>query len=474
MIAELSPNAKAILLLTAPLIAGRHKPSVSPLSAGEYRRLARRLRELQRQPADLLDLGVGSVLKECGSHVDAARLERLLGRGFLLSQAVERWRARAIWVVSRADAGYPQRLKKRLAEDAPPVLYGCGDASILDAGGLAVVGSRNVDEALIEYTENAGRLTAEAHRVVVSGGARGIDQAAMRGALQAGGKVVGILADGLEKAAVRREHREALMDRRLALICPYDPAARFNVGHAMQRNKLIYALADAALVVNSDYKKGGTWAGASEQLERLKFVPVYVRTDGEAGGGLAELKRLGAEPWPVPKTAQELEEVLDSSSTAACGVPEPTTQFSGVHEESRPFAVARPAEVLATAMTHEPHVPAHTSPADELFAKVTELLDRMDGPRTDAAVAEELQVPRKLAVTWQERFADMQIRKLFESLSTSRTLAEVVKELRIPERHVRGCLKRLHEERVVEKVPRSRPVRYRSTASIGPLFDGKT
>ena len=43
---ELSSNAQAILLLTAPLIAGRGKPSAAPLSAGEYRRLARRLREL--------------------------------------------------------------------------------------------------------------------------------------------------------------------------------------------------------------------------------------------------------------------------------------------------------------------------------------------------------------------------------------------------------------------------------------------
>ena len=267
MRAELSPNAQAILLLTAPLIAGRGKPSADPLTAGEYRRLARRLRELHREPADLLDRGADSLLKECGSHPDAARLERLLGRGFLLGQAVERWRTRAIWVVSRADAGYPQQLKKRLGEDAPPVLYGCGDASILDAGGLAVVGSRNVNEALIEYTEDTGRLIAAARRAVISGGPRGIDQAAMRGAQDAGGIVVGILADGLEKAAVRREHREALMNGRLALICPYDPAARFNVGHAMQRNKLIYAPADAALVVNSDYGEGGTWAGATEQLE---------------------------------------------------------------------------------------------------------------------------------------------------------------------------------------------------------------
>ena len=471
MIAELSSNAQAILLLTAPLIAGRGKPSIDPLSAGEYRRLARRLRELQREPADLLRLGADSLLKECWLDLDSGRLERLLGRGFLLSQAVERWRTRAIWVVSRADAGYPQRLKKRLGEDAPPVLYGCGDASILDAGGLAVVGSRNVDEALIEYTENAGRLNAEAHRVVVSGGARGIDQAAMRGALQAGGKVVGILADGLEKAAVRREHREALMNGRLVLMCPYDPAARFNVGHAMQRNKLIYALADAALVVNSDYGKGGTWAGASEQIERLKFVPVYVRADGDVGKGLAELQRLGAKPWPNPETAQELEEILDSPSTAACSAPEQRAQLSGVHEESGPLEDDRPAEEVPTAMTQEPGGPAHSSPADELFAKVTELLDRMDGPRTDASVAEELRVPRKLAVAWRNRFVEVKLRNLFENPSALKTEAELVEELRFPKHPVRSCLKRLLDEGVVEKAPRSRPARYRSTASIGPLFD---
>ena len=144
---------------------------------------------------------------ECWSDPDSGRLQRLLGRGVLLSQAVERWRTRAIWVMSRADAVYPQRLKMRLGENAPPVLYGCGDAAILDAGGLAVVGSRNVNDTLVEYTEQIGRLTATARRTVISGGARGIDQAAMRGALEADGNIVGVLADGLERAVVRREHR---------------------------------------------------------------------------------------------------------------------------------------------------------------------------------------------------------------------------------------------------------------------------
>ena len=315
---ELSPDTQAILLLTEPLIAGRGnpEPSVKPLGAGEYRRLARRLRELRRRPSDLLAPGARGIVDECRAGVDPERLERLLGRGFLLAQMEEHWRARAIWVLSRADAGYPRRLKQRLGEDAPPVLYGCGDIGILGGGGLAVVGSRNVPEALIEYTENVGRLAAAAGRGLVSGGARGVDRAAMRGASEAGGHVVGILANGLERAAMLREHRGALMDGRLVLACPYDPASDFRVGHAMGRNKLIYALSDAALVVNSDRGKGGTWTGATEQLDKLRLVPVYVRADGGTGSGLEALRERGAMPWPAPETPEALGGILDTAAKA--------------------------------------------------------------------------------------------------------------------------------------------------------------
>ena len=122
----LSANTTAILLLTAPLVVGNRGPQAHILTAGEYRKLAPRLAALQSEPADLLEPRADRLLAHCGEVIDEARLRALLNRGFLLSQAVERWQARGIWVVSHADAAYPPLLKKRLKHDAPSVLYGCG------------------------------------------------------------------------------------------------------------------------------------------------------------------------------------------------------------------------------------------------------------------------------------------------------------------------------------------------------------
>lgn len=310
MISSLSLDTQVALLLTGPLIAGRNDLSQDLLTPGEYNRLEKTLLGNQRLVPDLLGSDASELIEMCQSVVDGERVKRLLGRGFLLSQAIEQWQARSIWVISRADPHYPTRLKKRLREYAPPILYGCGDETLLDSGGLAIVGSRHVDDALVAYTENIGRLAAQARCTVVSGGARGIDQAAMRGALMEEGRVSGILSDSLERAALIREHREVLMDKRLVLISPYDPAAGFNVGNAMQRNKLIYALADAALVVSSDFEKGGTWAGAVEQLGKWSFVPVYVRFHGEIGKGLKALRQKGALAWPNPSTIEKFNEAL--------------------------------------------------------------------------------------------------------------------------------------------------------------------
>jgi DNA processing protein len=251
------------------------------------------------------------VIRACAPILDRERLRVLLGRGFLLSQAVDRWQSRGIWVAGRGDPEYPARLRERLKGAAPPVIYGRGERAILGPLALAVVGSRDPDDGVLEQTSAIGRLTVEAGIVLVSGGARGVDEAGKQGALEAGGMVVCVLSDSLEKRALQRDNRQYLKDGRLLLISPYDPLAGFNVGHAMQRNKAIYALSDAALVMNSDYNRGGTWTGAVEQLEKLKLVPVYVRADGvEAGTALHELRRRGALIWPNPETPRELLDLI--------------------------------------------------------------------------------------------------------------------------------------------------------------------
>lgn len=441
----LSPNTQAILLLTAPLIAGRTTSSQDLLSPGEYKKLARHLRDIQRQPADLVSPDAADLIRGCHPVIDEARLQRLLGRGFLLSQVIERWQARAIWVVSRADAEYPRRLKARLREDAPAVIYGCGDMSLLESGGLAVVGSRHVDDSLIDYTMAVGRLAARARRTLVSGGAKGIDQAAMRGALEAGGKVSGVLADSLEKTTMNREHRNLLLDGQLVLISPYDPSAGFNVGNAMQRNKLIYALADASLVVSSDLNKGGTWTGAVEQLDKLKFVPVYVRSTDGSSPGLDALRGKGAIPWPNPQDADAFEGVFDVAAptpvvspqsglalfssdgpTDIAPTPPAAPETSPVTEDPRepaPPSVSAPndepvelAPYPVPSVTQTPGAkPDATSPvaltastpADTLFAAVREVIQLLlKAPMKDAEIATALDVSNTQAKVWLQRLVD--------------------------------------------------------------------
>ena len=281
MTATLSDDTKAILLLTASFNAGSAEPRHLPLSLGDYKHLARKLRELGRKPADLIAPSANDLVAACGAVVEAARLRELLSRGFQMAQAVERWSARAIWVISRADESYPRRWKERLKEDCPPILYGCGDVALLARGGLAVVGSRHADDDTLAWARHVGATAAEAGVAVVSGG------------------------------AINKANRQPVVDKRLVIVSPYDPAAGFNVGHAMGRNKLIHCLADASLVVRCDAGSGGTWSGAVEHLGREGATALYVRNGAEAPEGNRALLAKRAVPWPEPTSVNELREAVE-------------------------------------------------------------------------------------------------------------------------------------------------------------------
>lgn len=410
----LTTNTKAILLLTAPLIVGRGTPVAELLTPGEYKAFAQRLHEIGCQPADLLGPDAARIIEESKTFVEPSRLQQLLGRGLQLGQAVDRWKQRAIWVVSRADPEYPRRLKARLRSQAPAVLYGCGDVGALDDGGLAVVGSRHVDEELVTYATEVGCLVARSDRAIVSGGAKGIDQAAMRGALEAGGRVCGVLTDSLERQVMTREHRDMLIDRQLILVSPYDPNAGFNRGHAMQRNKVVYALADASLVVSSDVEKGGTWAGAIEQLKKLRLVRVYVRSTGTPQRGLDALRSNGAILWPNPSTPDDLHELLDAPEEHAVEMQLPLAAQNSVSPEPVPSGTrSMEAEPDPERDAVDVSLDEHSSLlqslptqgyADRLIDAVRPvILNFAQQPIADTDLAEAIHIPKTLAKSWLER-----------------------------------------------------------------------
>ena len=312
----LSADTEAVLLLCGRFGGEKQEP-YQPLSTREYGELAKWLNAQTLRPGDMLSIGGQEGLKGVvEAKLEPKRIEFLLGRGTALALALERWARGGIWVIARSDPEFPKRMRRHFKNSAPPLLYGAGDKQLLEAGGLAIIGSRDASEAALEFTRAIAAKCAKEGMAVVSGGARGVDAAAMQGVTEAGGHCIGVLASDLLKVSLNRQNRIGLQDGRLVLVTPFYPEAGFNAGNAMARNRYIYSLADQALVIDSALGSGGTWAGALEDLQH-QWVPLFVRSPGE-GPGNDELVRRGATAFSVqPEDATSLAEVFAVSEGSA-------------------------------------------------------------------------------------------------------------------------------------------------------------
>lgn len=315
-------DTMTILLLTSHL-GSMSRNDMQPLGAMEWNRFALWLKEKNVHPADLLtgnpsDLLHGWNEKRCPQE----RLMGLLNRGVLLGVALEKWERAGLWVLIHTDADYPEKLKERLKESAPPVFFGCGNRRLLNASGVAVVGSRNASPEDLAFSAAFGKKLALSGKAVISGGARGVDESAMTGAIAVEGTVVGVLADSLLKASVSQKYRSAIQRKNVVLISPYYPEAPFNVGNAMARNKFIYCLADSAVVVHSG-REGGTWNGAMENLKK-GWVPLWVKQTSDKMAGNAELVNRGAQ-W---LSDESTERALPMSHEHIFGEEDPSHRIS--------------------------------------------------------------------------------------------------------------------------------------------------
>jgi predicted Rossmann fold nucleotide-binding protein DprA/Smf involved in DNA uptake len=295
---NLSEDSLTILLLCSRLALGDDY-ECKPLKLNEWNHLVKVILGSDfGRPEALLDMDASELIADLQLDEQLAeRIECLLNRKVGLSIELERLESSGIWVITRADPEYPQRYKRRLKGRAPVFLFGAGERALLGERGLAIVGSRNVDAPGEKFAQSVGNAAAFVGLVVYSGGARGVDQIAMQDALDGRGTGVGVLAHSLAKSIRNPKYGTAIRRGDVCLITSYSPDAGFSAGNAMGRNKLIYCLADYALVVASDLDKGGTWGGASEVLKN-NWLPVFVRDGDDVPDGNKALITKGGIPIP--------------------------------------------------------------------------------------------------------------------------------------------------------------------------------
>ena len=292
----LDADAQAIFLLCGHF--GTHDDSsVKPLTRNQYNKVANWLNNKGMRPRYLLQEDGRDALSVFGSSgtLNEKRLQSLLQRGAALAMSIEEWTNKGGWVRARSDEDYPTRFRQRLRHLAPPILYGIGDAGLLEHGGVSMVGSRDSSDEALTFVRKLATKCAREGVSVVSGGARGVDRVSMESALNAGGLVVGALANGLARTARTKKYRNAIAENRLTLISAYHPKSRFAVWKAMGRNKHIYTLGDRTVAAHSAAGSGGTWAGATENLKH-EWVPLFVYTGSPVPEGNRKLIEMGAHP----------------------------------------------------------------------------------------------------------------------------------------------------------------------------------
>lgn len=259
---------RGFLLLTSSL----GDPARHPLTAPQLRMLTRRMRDM-KQPDEERELTSADLTTLGYSCQMAQRILRLLGGGAVLDYYLQKGQKAGCVPVTRVSGGYPILLRKRLGEESPGCLWAKGDLSLLEKPGIALVGNRELQPENRAFAREVGRQAARQGFVLISGNARGADREAQDACLDAGGCVVSVVADELEKWQPRQRQLYLSEDG-------FD--LPFSAQRAISRNRVIHALGWRTLVAQVGEPSGGTWDGSVKNL-RFGWSPLFCFDDGSAG-----------------------------------------------------------------------------------------------------------------------------------------------------------------------------------------------
>ncbi|HKU62528.1 MAG TPA: DNA-processing protein DprA [Gemmatimonadales bacterium] len=210
-------------------------------------------------------------------------------------EALERTERLGGQVLVPDDPDYPESF--RTIAEPPAVVFLLGHAELLGRPAVAVVGSRDHTPYGADVARAIAWQSASSGAVVVSGMARGLDAVAHHAALDAGGRSIGVLGNGLGVVypSANRRLYEAMADRGL-LLTEFPPGERPHAGSFPRRNRLISALARVTVVVEAAIGSGAliTADAALEQGREVMAVPGPITSPQSAGTN--RLIRDGATP----------------------------------------------------------------------------------------------------------------------------------------------------------------------------------
>ena len=228
----------------------------------------------------------------------------------------------------------------------------------------------------------------------------------MMSSIDRGGRAIGVLAEGLSRASIASSYRQAIVDEQLTLMSPFDPELRWLSFNAMERNKLIYGLADAALIVACADEKSGTWAGAVDAL-KLGRIPVYVKQTGTFANGNKKLSQMGARDFPV----EAWNDVSGLFRRPAQFTPLfEQSEASGTHQQEPAVPATEGALITEQAQTSS----ACEHVEDDAYSHVWPLLLKvLEQPQEEQGIAKSLNVLPGQARAWLKRaVAEGTVKKL--------------------------------------------------------------
>lgn len=288
---KFSDNAMSAILLCS-YIGINDDDSVKPLSLREWNDFLDKMIAVKNEPGLVLKQDAEMLKNMQFSDEAIKRIMALISRGGKVAFELNDLFNKGIEVITIFDADYPILLRRKLKRKAPPILYYAGDIQLAKKIGIAVVGSRNIDEEGSNFTKKLVEKAAKEKLVIYSGGAKGVDTISEETAIVSGSAVVSFIADSLMSKIKKQDVLSKIMQGKLLLISDIKPDAGFSAARAMNRNKYIYASAYGAFVVASDYNKGGTWSGATETI-RNHWTKVMVWDHKQYEGNLKLIEKGG-------------------------------------------------------------------------------------------------------------------------------------------------------------------------------------